>query len=117
HLEASIYYDEPADPPGQPDEEGGVDVSLPCTYGPDMSTPWVRVTANGYENSNTDGSWTDYLGTLGVWGKYSAEVENGLWEGFRPILYFEPSSPELLFHDVYFAWYMRMDSPPPDSVN
>lgn len=87
---------------------------LPCTYGPDEVLPWIRVAADGFENPN-DGDWSDYLGSLGVWSKYPASVQNAFGK-FYPMFYYVPGDDSRLFQDHWQSWYLEMKTPPPDSV-
>jgi hypothetical protein len=82
---------------------GAETFELACTYGPTADSPWVRVTADGFEKADADGSWTEYLGALGIWDKYPSVVANAIYDAFRPILFFTPSDASTLFHDVQFA--------------
>src|SRR5439155_8137146 len=46
---------------GNPPETGAETFGLACTYDHAATSPWIRITANGFENSEADGSWLDYL--------------------------------------------------------
>jgi hypothetical protein len=117
-VSASVWADEPTDPATLPDDEGSFTAPLPCSYAIDMSTPWVRLTGDGFEDSDINNSWRDYLNDVhGISDKYTGIVSSMLTEGFRPILYFEPGNSSVLFHDASFAWYPRMKSPPPASAD
>jgi hypothetical protein len=90
--------------------------TLPCSYGPDESLPWARITAHGFEQSSIDDSWLIYLMKMGIWGKYSSLVTDPFYEAFRPVLFFDPSNPDRLFHDRPSAWFFEMKHPPPTSI-
>jgi hypothetical protein len=117
-VDARVWSDEPSDPQSPPDDQGSFTTSLPCSYAMDMSQPWIRLTGDGFEASDTDNSWRDYLDdNYGISMKYSGVVSSMLTEGFRPILYFEPATSRTLFHNASFAWYPRMKNPPPTTVD
>jgi hypothetical protein len=90
--------------------------SLPCHFASDATTPWIRVTADGFEQSDVDSTWTDFMTKQGVDAKYAPAVVNMLDESFRPILYVDPAGPDDLFHGVTFAWFHEMKNPPPATV-
>lgn len=90
--------------------------ALPCTYGPQTSRPWLRIVANGFEQSAYDSTWMDLLTQKGVWKKYPAVVSNALYDEFRPILYFDAADPNTLFPDVHLNWWNEMLTPPPSSI-
>ncbi len=70
------------------------------------STEWIRLQF---------GEWWDLLEERGVWDKYPASVSNAMYDSFRPVLFFEPQKPEILFQNMYYSWYHKMDKPPPTS--
>jgi hypothetical protein len=88
--------------------------SLPCHYA--NKGPWILVTADGFEQSDVDSSWTDFLTAKGIDAKYAPAVVSLFDEGFRPILYLAPSQPDEMFHDIGFAWFYEMKNPPPATV-
>jgi hypothetical protein len=90
--------------------------ALPCAYGPQKDRPWLRIVANGFEQSAYDGTWMDLLTQKGVWKKYPAVVSNAFYDQFKPILYFDAADPSTLFHDEFFDWWNEMLTPPPSSV-
>lgn len=94
--------------------ESGVETFvLPCTYGPDEETSWVRLYADGYEESMYTGEWMDLFEEKGIWDKYPAYISNAMYDSFRPVLFFEPGKPETLFHSIHFSWYHKMEARPP----
>jgi hypothetical protein len=102
---------------GMETHPGAETFTLPCTYQPDEDRPWIRVTADGFEQSSIDYSWGQYLGEMGVWDKYPSLVTNPLYDAFRPVLFYAPSSGARLFHDRQSAWYLAMEHPPPTTVD
>jgi hypothetical protein len=88
---------------------------LPCTQGK-TANGWQRVTANGFEQSQVSDAWSKFFEQKGIWKKYKAVVANDLYDQFRPILWFEPGKPQVLFHDVGHAWYQEFLNDPPKTV-
>ncbi len=100
----------------QPDAKGSETWKLPCKVRPPDKTSFATITADGFENSQYDGSWGAFLDKQGVAKKYAPDVAGLFDDEFRPVLAFVPSEPAHLFHDVYFAWYYEMKNPPPAQV-
>jgi hypothetical protein len=113
----TVQIDASATPPGGQASSGSETFVFPCHYAPEPGSPWSRLTADGFEQSDVDSSWYDFLMSKGVESKYTSGVASLFEEGFRPILYFDPSAPSELFHDIPFAWFFEMKSPPPAQVN
>ncbi len=99
-----------------PTTQAGETFTLPCKYAPVKETGWLRITADGFEDSQTSDAWSKFFEQKGWWKKYPAQMSNALYDGFRPVLYFQPGKPEVLFHDVGHAWFTEMTTPPPESV-
>jgi hypothetical protein len=89
---------------------------FPCKVRPPEKSAFASVTADGFENSQNDGSWGAFLTNQGIFKKYPSQVAGFMDEVFRPVLAFAPSDPAHLFHDVQFAWYYEMKNPPPAMV-
>jgi len=88
--------------------------TLPCTYGPTATSPWMRLAADGFELY--DGSWHDVLKAHGIYGKYASGVAV-LFERCRPSVYFDPADTSVWWHDVSDAWFFESKMPPPDKVD
>ena len=95
---------------------GSETFALPCTRTKDPVTGWQRIAANGYENSQTDDSWTKLFEAKGIWKKHKPAVANALYEEFRPLLWVAPGQPAVLFHDVGHAWYIEILNDPPKTL-
>jgi len=102
---------------GEPPATLAETFELPCTYEPHETRSWIRILANGFEESMWDNSWSEYLSEKGIWQKYPALVTNPFYEAFRPVFFYEPGKEARLFHDVSFAWYAEMKNPPPATVD
>lgn len=90
-------------------------LTLPCTIAPDADLPWIRVSANGFENPN-NGDWSDYLDQLGIYDKYGNFALNVLSQAFYPMFYYVPGDDAHLFQDYYQPWYFEYLNPPPEQV-
>jgi hypothetical protein len=112
-VELSVSLDDGVD---HGPETGEETFDFPCHSVPDDALGWVRIAADGYEESEIGGSWSDFFESQGLWERYSARVSNLLYDSFRPVLYLDPADDSVLFHDRYWSWYDGMDSPPPDHV-
>jgi hypothetical protein len=113
----TVQIDASSTLPGAQTSSGSETFVFPCHYAPKPGSPWSRLTADGFEQSDVDSTWYDFLMSKGVEGKYTPGVASLFEEGFRPILYFNPSEASELFHDVPFAWFFEMKSPPPAQAN
>jgi len=86
-----------------------------CSYGPDATTGWIRVAAQGFEKEPSGDAWMKFMTSKGWWNKYSPVISNSLYDEFRPVFYFQPQKPEMLFHN-FAGWYVEMLSSPPTKV-
>jgi hypothetical protein len=91
-------------------------LTLPCRYAKDMATQWLRVTADGYENSASDGSWDKLFETKGYWKKYPKEIAQLLYGSFRPVLLQPPGQRNVLLSDADFGWYPEYLNEPPKKL-
>ena len=90
--------------------------TLPCTFQPTKGWPGARLTADGFEDSETNSKWYAFLEKQGIYQKYPSAVAGTFEQAMRPAWVFLPSDPATLFHDVGFGWYQEMKNPPPASV-
>lgn len=91
-------------------------LNLPCRFSTDMATQWLRVTADGYENSASDGSWDKLFETKGYWKKHSKEIAQLLYGSFRPVLLQPPGQRNVLLSDADFGWYQEYLNEPPKKL-
>jgi hypothetical protein len=109
-LEVAVQVD-----PAKPLSTGKESFTLPCSYDVDPTLPYVKISADGFENP-WDGSWSDFLASLGIWEKYPGYVGSVFEAEFRPILYYLPGESGRLFHVLWSSAYQEMKHPPPESV-
>lgn len=100
---------------GATSEMASETLTLPCTVAPDADLPWIRVSANGFEDPY-DGSWSDHLAQLGIYDKYGSMALNVLSAAFYPVFYYVPGDEAHLFQDHYQPWYFEYLHPPVDSL-
>lgn len=92
---------------------------LPCTYGPDndSGSGWIRLTADGFENSPRDGLWAKYMYDQGVGDRHDPLVQEAiLLAYFFPVFLFDPQDPSTLYQDLLSFWFIEMLTPPPTQL-
>jgi len=101
---------------GKPYQTASENLQLPCHYAKAAGTGWLQVTADGYEQSTVDGTWTKLFEQKGWWKKYPSPVNQLLYDSFRPVLVQPPGQPGVLIMAASFGWYAEFLNDPPVSV-
>lgn len=102
--------------PTEPDTQATEQLTLPCHYGKDATSGWLRVAADGYEQSDSDGSWSKLFESKGIWKKYSGFVGHLLFDSFRPVLHQPPGQRNLFLSLASHGWYREFLNDPPLTV-
>lgn len=115
-MTVSISASASSDPDAEP-LTGSETFVLPCTYGPDSDSDWIRLTGDGFENSPRDGSWPKYMYDQGVGERYDPLVVEAMQLGFYfPAFLFDPRDPSTLYKDLISLWHIEMLTPPPTQL-
>ncbi len=105
---------EPGD--SEPAAQATEQLTLPCHYAKDPTSGWLRVAADGYEQSLTDGSWNKLFESKGLWKKHKSAVAHLLFDAFRPVLHHPPTQRNVLLSLANQGWYQEFLNDPPVSV-